>query len=275
VSSDVYTNFLWPTCSLVPPSGNTDLILLPTILAKMVAVQALFVYPIKGCQGIPLKSAAVTPTGVVVVRSRHCPTPPDSRPPPPRTTGLPYDRQWMVVREATGKFVTQRQIPKLCKVSVSLPPEALLGQSWGELQPGAAMVLSAPGMPQLQVPLTDPSASTANNTRYIRPGHRNARLHTFGRTAAHTAPTRTSYCCCRRSVTVWEWSGTAVDEGDEAAAWFSKYLDTPVRLVRWGAGLGCGAGRRKALVRQPQQLAYWVRQARSRPIHLPQQQHAT
>lgn len=72
----------------------------------------------------------------------------------------------MVVREATGKFVTQRQIPKLCKVSVSLPPEALMGQSWGVLQPGAGMVLSAPGMPQLQVPLTDPSASTANNTRY-------------------------------------------------------------------------------------------------------------
>lgn len=34
---------------------------------------------------------------------------------------------------------------------------------------------------------------------------------------------------------MWEWSGTAVDEGDEAAAWFSKYLDTPVRLVRWVA----------------------------------------
>jgi uncharacterized protein YcbX len=31
---------------------------------------------------------------------------------------------------------------------------------------------------------------------------------------------------------VWEWSGVAADEGDEAAAWFSSYLDTPVRLVR-------------------------------------------
>lgn len=131
-------------------------------------MQALFVYPIKGCQGIPLKSAAVTPTGGI-----HAPPPPPSpfshspHKVPPRTTraGLPYDRQWMVVREATGKFVTQRQIPKLCKVSASLPPEALMGQSWGVLQPGAAMVLSAPGMPQLQVPLTDPSASTAN-TRY-------------------------------------------------------------------------------------------------------------
>jgi uncharacterized protein YcbX len=36
----------------------------------------------------------------------------------------------------------------------------------------------------------------------------------------------------RRSVVVWEWSGVAADEGDEAAAWFSSYLDTPVRLVR-------------------------------------------
>lgn len=38
-------------------------------------------------------------------------------------------------------------------------------------------------------------------------------------------------CTCR-TVTVWEWTGAAVDEGEEAAAWFSKYLDTPVRLVR-------------------------------------------
>lgn len=128
----------------------------------------------------------------------------------------------MVVRESTGKFVTQRQIPKLCKVgphallrllvmaphpdtkgcckqtlhllllhfdslyycwsamvcalpmflscyaqvSVSLPPEALLGQAWGQLQPGAAMVLSAPGMPQLQVPLADPASNTHSSMRY-------------------------------------------------------------------------------------------------------------
>jgi hypothetical protein len=32
---------------------------------------------------------------------------------------------------------------------------------------------------------------------------------------------------------VWEWSGVAADEGDEAAAWFSKYLGQPVRLVRY------------------------------------------
>ncbi|KAF6263444.1 MOSC-domain-containing protein [Scenedesmus sp. NREL 46B-D3] len=62
------------------------------------------------------------------------------------------------------------------------------------------MVVSAPGMPQLQVPLIDP--------------------------AAPAAPSQL------KNVTVWEWSGVAADEGDEAAAWFSKYVERPVRLVR-------------------------------------------
>jgi uncharacterized protein YcbX len=35
---------------------------------------------------------------------------------------------------------------------------------------------------------------------------------------------------------VWEWSGVAADEGDEAAAWFSKFLERPVRLVRCDQG---------------------------------------
>jgi len=56
--------------------------------------------------------------------------------------------------------------PCCVQVSVSLPPEALLGQAWGQLQPGAAMVLSAPGMPQLQVPLADPASNTHSPTRY-------------------------------------------------------------------------------------------------------------
>eukprot|EP00882_Tetradesmus_deserticola_P008434 GHRQ01008893.1.p1 GENE.GHRQ01008893.1~~GHRQ01008893.1.p1 ORF type:complete len:274 (+),score=117.08 GHRQ01008893.1:309-1130(+) len=106
----------------------------------------------------------------------------------------------MVVHADSGKFITQRQIPKLCQVCVSLPPEALLASNWGQLQPGAALVVSAPSMPQLQVPLTDP--------------------------AAPAPPAQL------KNVTVWEWSGVAADEGDEAAAWFSKYLGRPVRLVR-------------------------------------------
>lgn len=34
-------------------------------------------------------------------------------------------------------------------------------------------------------------------------------------------------------VSVWEWSGSAFDEGDEASDWFSKYLGKPSHLVRF------------------------------------------
>lgn len=37
-------------------------------------------------------------------------------------------------------------------------------------------------------------------------------------------------------VSVWEWSGSAVDEGAAAAQWFSNYLGKPSRLVRFNDG---------------------------------------
>jgi uncharacterized protein YcbX len=38
-------------------------------------------------------------------------------------------------------------------------------------------------------------------------------------------------------VSVWEWSGSAYDEGAEAAEWFSSYFGNPSRLVRFKEGL--------------------------------------
>ena len=37
-------------------------------------------------------------------------------------------------------------------------------------------------------------------------------------------------------VSVWEWSGSAFDEGDGASKWFSRYLGKPSRLVRFNEG---------------------------------------
>ncbi|CAA0832464.1 Molybdenum cofactor sulfurase family protein [Striga hermonthica] len=34
-------------------------------------------------------------------------------------------------------------------------------------------------------------------------------------------------------ISVWNWHGSAFDEGDEVAAWFSNYLEKPSRLVRF------------------------------------------
>ena len=37
-------------------------------------------------------------------------------------------------------------------------------------------------------------------------------------------------------VSVWEWSGSALDEGQEASEWFTHYLGKPSRLVRFNKG---------------------------------------
>ena len=37
-------------------------------------------------------------------------------------------------------------------------------------------------------------------------------------------------------VSIWEWSGSALDEGDKASKWFSDYLGKLCRLVRFNTG---------------------------------------
>ena len=36
-------------------------------------------------------------------------------------------------------------------------------------------------------------------------------------------------------VTVWKFDGRGIDCGDEAAAWVSQFLETPLRVVRFDA----------------------------------------
>src|SRR4051812_24657769 len=54
-------------------------------------VARLFVYPVKSCAGIELREAVLT------------------------DTGLDLDRAWMVV-DAQGRFVTQRELPRMALV---------------------------------------------------------------------------------------------------------------------------------------------------------------
>jgi uncharacterized protein YcbX len=46
------------------------------------------------------------------------------------------------------------------------------------------------------------------------------------------------------AVTVWKFSGSGIDCGDDVAAWCSEYLETPLRLVRFDPGQPrvCGVG---------------------------------
>jgi uncharacterized protein YcbX len=125
-------------------------------MAPSATLTALNIYPVKSCRGIPLQNARVS------------------------ETGLADDRHWMMVRP-NGRFVTQRELPRLALIGTSVSADALQ--------------LTAPGMPALSV----------------------------AREAAGMP----------RDIVVWKFSGGGIDYGDEAAAWCSRYLDTPLRLVRF------------------------------------------
>ncbi|KAK9839441.1 hypothetical protein WJX81_002347 [Elliptochloris bilobata] len=150
----------------------------------MPTISGLFVYPVKSLKGIELTTAQVGNAGAFL-----------------------YDRHWLVVRESDGHFYTQRQLPRMALVETALPPEALLGEGWGNLGPDAALTLSAHGVEPLQVPL-EPAADMP---------------------------------AMMKNVTCWGWSGIARDEGDEAAAWLSDFLRNPVRLVRYAGQPGAGS----------------------------------
>ncbi|KAI5664044.1 hypothetical protein M9H77_23367 [Catharanthus roseus] len=74
-------------------------------------------------------------------------------------------------------------------------PNGTFSEGW-EPNQGSYLVVKASGMNPLKVPLSKPS-QTADG------------------------------------VSVWEWEGSAFDEGYEASKWFSSYLGKESRLVRF------------------------------------------
>ncbi|XP_024974413.1 mitochondrial amidoxime reducing component 2-like isoform X2 [Cynara cardunculus var. scolymus] len=112
---------------------------------------------------------------------------------PISATGFRWDRQWMVVN-SRGRACTQRVDPKLALVEVELPDDAI-SLAW-KPNKSSYLVIRAPGMDELKVSLCKPPQTCDG-------------------------------------VSVWEWSGSALDEGDEASKWFTNYLGKPSRLVRF------------------------------------------
>ncbi|GIL69846.1 hypothetical protein Vretimale_10110 [Volvox reticuliferus] len=160
------------------------------------SIRAINVYPIKSCRGVSVQSAILT------------------------EAGLMFDREWMVVREDNGRFISQREKELLALVNVALPPEVLVAAPHGAtsiLTPGASLTVTAPGMEPLQIPLARRSD------------------------------------CETRKVTVWEWTGVGMDEGADAASWFSRYLGIPSRLVRYLGSTGMGVDAAAMAAGRPQQ----------------------
>jgi uncharacterized protein YcbX len=89
-----------------------------------VHVASLHLYPIKGCRGIDLAAARVDVTGLA-------------------STGA-GDREWMLIGE-DGRFLTQRELPRLALVAVQLH--------------GDRLRLAAPHMPPCDVPMAASGAA--------------------------------------------------------------------------------------------------------------------
>jgi MOSC domain-containing protein len=119
-------------------------------------IAALYYYPVKSGRGLELEEAPLT------------------------AAGLEHDRRWMVVNPA-GRFLTQRELPRLALLRPSLTADGLC--------------LGAAGLQTLRVPL-----------------------------AQHGA---------RRRVRIWKDQCAALDEGDAAADWLTRWLGTESRLVRF------------------------------------------
>jgi len=116
---------------------------------------AIFVYPVKSAAGIALDAVELDAFG-------------------PR-----HDRRWLVVDPA-GHFMTQRRHARLALIQPTLDSDTLM--------------LDAPGMPRLALPLDPPAAAVER-------------------------------------VRIWNDDVDAQSAGDDAARWLSDFLGTPCRLV--------------------------------------------
>ena len=127
----------------------------------MAIISQLILYPIKSCAGMALQEAVVTVSGLAA-------------------QGI-HDREWMLV-DGDGQFLTQREFPRMATVVPRVEGELL--------------VVTAPAMPPLRLPL----AGEAHGTLRVR---------------------------------IWDDTVDAIDCGDAPAAWFGELLGTRCRLVRF------------------------------------------
>ncbi|KAE8713956.1 malate dehydrogenase [Hibiscus syriacus] len=111
-------------------------------------------------------------------------------------TGFRWDRHWLVVNQK-GRAYSQRAEAKLALVEVNLPKEAFY-EGW-EPTENTYMEIKSPGMDLLKISLCKPPQVVADG------------------------------------VSILGWSGSALDEGDEASKWFTDFLGKPSRMVRFNA----------------------------------------
>jgi uncharacterized protein len=139
-------------------------------IVRGVQLSGLFIYPIKACAGIALQQADVV------------------------ERGLAFDRRYMLV-DRSGTFITQREMPRLCRVATALDGERLLVST-----PGQA-TLELPREPASDLPLS-PSSLNHQSSPLLK----------------------------RQPYRVWDSVGSAL-EHPSGSRWFSEFLNDEVSLL--------------------------------------------
>lgn len=130
----------------------------------------------------------------------------------------------MIVTEAEGRFVTQRQEPKLAVIEAHMPDAAFTGGGQAEPDSAAALTLAAPGMGSIQV-------TGDVGLPVIKP--RSTEILLVNASDVQV-PLRTQATPAWKHVRCHDWKGDAIDEGDVVAEWLSTFLKQRVRLVKYG-----------------------------------------
>ncbi len=145
-------------------------------MALSARIAALYVYPVKSCRGVALSSTRVTERGFL------------------------HDREWMIV-DATGRFLSQREVPALALVRTALSAGALeLSDAGGSAlaiafdRPGARREVTVwrdtvPAIDQGTDAASWLSARLGRDARLVRfdPGFRRACNRDYvGESGAHT-----------------------------------------------------------------------------------------
>lgn len=124
----------------------------------MLRLSALYRFPLKSAMGESLERAQLDALGLV------------------------GDRRWMLVDADNGRFLSQRLLPRMTQLAAHCGA-------------GGGLILSAAGLPDLEVPLPDGEAAM-------------------------------------RGVFLWSDSLYVPDAGDAAAQWLSRFTGRPCRLVQ-------------------------------------------
>lgn len=166
-----------------------------------------------GCA--PSRSSAAPPAASHLALTTHML--PHSASPPPGPTGLLYDRCWALVGPS-GSALRLKQQPALATITATV-----------DLQRGLLVVTAAGAEEPLEVPL--PEGSSAELHACGCSTHDGTDLPHRGSPHSGSSPEPFSVRMCSR--TTWVRRSAAAAGGDAAAAaWFSRVLGTPCRLVQ-------------------------------------------